>query len=356
MQRFENDCGVFTADDEGALISFACRPHPLWRNVKRIFFLEPPAFVRRIPADTFNGYAIGTAVIPSTVRSLGDRDACAFRFCTIRELTLPGDIRIGDRAFFGCSIDALRFSSPPEDLLLRTLGRALHAATWGKELTSSWTPRERAVFEEAFAEPLKTRTLVNETGEFLVDEFGVLRRATLGGVPAPVWNTYPERRVAAENLVLPEGVVLIPGQSLCFLDIKDRLVLPDSLRCVGGFGPADGSLFPHDNAFWGCDVGRLTLPAGLRFLWDYSFAKGRIGELTLSQDVMSSLIPRFGRQFKGTQIGTIRFPVPCAALFSMRGLQPPPQPCSDNGFCVWDYNQDGDTFAHILFSVCGSGR
>ena len=307
MHEYRSECGIFTADDNGVLTGFENREwgeiRPKHARSRTVFRFIVPEGVRRIPARMFEGYEFHYARIPSSVESLGDEQACAFRFCEIFELTLPGNIRIGPQAFYGCSLRQLRFSSPPGAALLRGLGRALHAAVFDDELTEGWAPCEKTVFEEAYAEPLQTHALVNDTGEFRVDDFGILRETLIGGVPVPGGRNLTGP-ILADAFTVPEGVGIIPGETFCGLRVRGSLVLPSSLQVIGGCGGMrpDRSV----NAFCGCDIGELTLVPGLRLLHTLAFSFSRIGRLTVAPGM--GLCGHYGRQFLDTRIGELRIP------------------------------------------------
>ena len=318
MKQLRSKCGIFTTDDDGLLVSFENhewdRFNPLYARLNEVFSFEVPEGVRWIAAGLFDGYDFERAVLPASLEGLGDGQQCAFRYSTIRELTMPGHVRLSRRAFFGCQLHQISFSSPPEAQLLRALGCALHGASVKKGFSDSLSADARAVFTEAYSAPLGSRVLRNESGVFTVDDLDVLRSAVIAGQPAPAFSDR-DSHISVDELILPEGIAAVPDRALCHLEVRRRLSLPASLRMIGGQWWKDGELdfgIMNADAFARCDLPEVVLPAKLRVLGNYAFAQSRLKRVTVPPGFeINHGMTGFGRQFKESSVEELRIAADC---------------------------------------------
>ena len=151
--------------------------------------------------------------------------------------------------------------------------------------------------------------LESPSGKFLIDNNGI----TLSFEPSEdndfiieetesgelyTYNTYKSIR----TFVVPKGVTGFASEFMRGVRVTEKFEFPDGLLSIGD----NSSDFEHGQhcVFADCILPSVVIPDSVKEIGEFAFGNSRIETL----QIPAALCSPYGRQFKGSYIGTLRLP------------------------------------------------
>ena len=269
MKTFENESGIFYADNQGKLLRYVSSRKNLWQKepCPRICSLYIPDGIRELPDGAFSGYQVEYLTIPPSLEKLGER------------------------VFSGSHIGAILLLDPAytsKDLLRQLVRRLRFAFFWddGKLL--------RPLGEE-YLDIYRRKDEKREDWQEIQSVGGTFWIASDGFLVD--FRPKMDDDYSIHRLHIPEGVQGISEGLFENIRVREELVLPRSLRYIG------------KNVFHHCVLPEVVLPENLEILDCYAFGRSIIRSVTIAHGFGKKLLPQLARQFKDCCVEEYRVPV-----------------------------------------------
>jgi len=153
---------------------------------------------------------------------------------------------------------------------------------------------------------------INECGRFITDENGVLLEHICNEDIITVDEKHQQSgkgyiEGTYDYLIIPEGVTGFAPDFYRWCNIKNKLVLPDSLTSIG-FGNEINSIENYGCVFANCVLPDVILPESLEMIGKFAFGNSRLNSLRIPEN-LNKLQQCYLRQFKETIIEKLYLPL-----------------------------------------------